>query len=391
MTAETTIDSVETIPVEAPLDEPFGYAQAWVENRVAVLVRIEASDGTVGWGECWGPPAGTKRVVDDLLAPTLLGEDPTHVERLYDRLYDIGRATYQTIVPLPAISGVDIGLWDLAGKLLDEPVSGLLGGRRRESIRAYATGHYFAHTDDLDTQYDHITAEAVENADALGALKLKTGLALIGYGPDEDIELVRRVREAVPRETTVMVDANYAYTRRTAHRVGRALEDLDVYWFEEPIRPEDIDGYAVLREALDLPVAGGECHTPAEFGRLFDVDGLDIAQPDVCIVGGLTPARRIAIRARDHGPDVVPHVWGTPIALAASLNLIGTLREEPWLEFDRSPNPLREELATDPFRPDSDGRVSIPDGPGLGIELDESAIEEYRIERSGDPRAFESR
>ena len=378
--SDPTIDRVDAFGVEAPLDEPFGYAQAWVETRTATLVRVEASDGTVGWGECWGPVEGTHQVVESVLAPHVLGEDPREVERLYDRLYDVGRATYQTTVPLPAISGIDLALWDLAGKLRDEPASTLLGGARRGAARPYATGHYFPKVEESEAVYEKVVAEARENAEAVGAVKLKTGLSLLGYGPDEDVELVRRVREAVGPEVTVMVDANYAYDRTDARRVGRALEDEGVHWFEEPVNPEDLDGYARLSEALDVPVAGGECHTPSEFDRLFEAGGLDVAQPDVCIVGGLTPARRIARCAYDHGIPLVPHVWGTPVALAASLQLIATLPGDPWLEFDRSPNPLREELCARPFAPGEDGLVAVPEGPGLGIDIDEDTVERYQVE-----------
>lgn len=377
---EPTIERVDAVGVEAPLSEPFGYAQAWVGTRTATLVRIEASDGTVGWGECWGPVAGTRETVEEVLGPHVVGEDPREAERLYDRLYDVGRATYQTVVPLPAISGIDLAVWDLAGKLRGEPVATLLGGARREAVRPYATGHYFPKTDDLGAVYEKIVDEARRNADALGAVKLKTGLSHLGYGPAEDVELVRRVRDAVGPDVTVMVDANYAYDRTDARRVGRALEAQDVYWFEEPVPPEDLAGYARLSGTLDVPVAGGECQTPSEFDRLFEIGGLDVAQPDVCIVGGLTPARRIARRARDHGVPLVPHVWGTPVALAASLQLIATLPGQPWLEFDRSPNPLREELTPTPFTPDEEGLVGIPEEPGLGVEIDEDAVERYRVE-----------
>lgn len=375
------IESVETVGLEAPLSEPFGYAQQWVETRTAVLVRLDASDGTVGWGECWGPVPGTCETVEEVLGPQVVGRDPTNVERLYERLYDHGRRTYQSVVPLPAISGLDIALWDLKGKLAGEPVFSLFGGRRRGSVPAYATGHYFRNTSDLREQYERITEEAVRNADALGAIKLKTGLQLLDYGPEEDVELVRRVCDAVGEETTVMVDANYAYGRPEAHRVGRALDDLGIHWFEEPVRPEDVDGYAELRQALDVRIAGGECHTPAEFDRLLETGALDVAQPDVCIVGGLTPARRIADQVRIDGRvEIVPHVWGTPVAIAASLQLIATIARESWLEFDRSPNPLREELSPHEFVPTDDGRIPIPNGPGLGIELDEDAIERYRTD-----------
>ena len=373
-----TIASVDTVALEAPLDEPFGYSQEWVETRTALLVRIEADDGTVGWGECWGPIAGTKGTVDGLLGPTLLGENPLDVERLHDSLYETGRAAYQSIVPLPAVSGLDIALHDLRGKLLDQPASALLGGRRREDVPAYATGHYFKPVDGLEAQFDRIVAEAEENAEALGAIKLKVGLGLLGYGPDADRELVARVREAVGDDVTLMVDANYAYDRPTAERLGREFAEDDVYWFEEPVSPEHLGAYVDLRETLDVRVAGGECHTPAEFRRFLDAGAFDVAQPDACNVGGLTAARRLADRAAAAGVPLVPHIWGTPVALAASLHLLAAVEREAWLEFDRSANPLREELGERSFAPTGDGRVAVPSGPGLGVELDATALERYR-------------
>lgn len=375
-----TIERVETIALQSSLPEPFGYAQAWVDERTGLLVRIEATDGTVGWGECWGPIAGTRETIDDFLGPHVEGEDPLAVERLLDELYDLSRAAYQSIVPLPAISGIDIALWDLAGKLRGEPISALLGGRQRDAIRPYVTGHYFKKTDDMEEQYQHIIAEAKENADRFGAIKAKIGLGLLGYGPKEDIELVRRIRDTVGEETTLLVDANYAYDIGTARYVGQALADLDVFWFEEPVPPENIQGYGDLRDSLDVRIAGGECHAPYEFDRLFDCRGLDIAQPDLCNVGGITAARRVAAGANTHNVQVVPHVWGTPVAIAASLQFIATLDGQPWLEFDQSSNPLRDDLAVKQFEVTDDDTIRIPDSPGLGIELDEKIIAEYRIE-----------
>lgn len=378
---DVSITDVEAIGVSATPSEPFGYAQAWVTDRTATLVRIEASDGTVGWGECWGPIAGTRETVAEFLAPKLVGEDPLAVERLHDELVDASRAAYMSTIPLPAISGVDIALWDLRGKLLDRSIGDLLGGRRREAVRAYATGHYFKHEADLETQFERIADEAVANAEALGAVKAKIGLRLLGYDHEADVGLVERIREAVGPETPLMVDANYAYDTATAREVGRSLETLDVRWFEEPVRPENVDGYAHLREALDVPIAGGECHDLYGFDRLFEVGGLDVAQPDLCDVGGITAGRRVVERARIADVQVVPHVWGTPVALAASLQLIATLPGDPWLEFDTSSNPLREELGSTSIDASEDGTVPIPPGPGLGIELDRSAIERFRVDR----------
>ncbi|WP_225336374.1 mandelate racemase/muconate lactonizing enzyme family protein [Halomicrobium urmianum] len=375
----TTVRSVEAVALRSEPDEPFGYAQAWVEERTALLVRVETADGAVGWGECWGPIAGSRETIEDFLAPIVEGRDPADVERIHEDLRDRTRAAYQSIVPYPAISGVDLALWDLRGKCRGESAASMLGGRRRDAVRAYATGHYFKHGADLEEQYERIAAEAAANADRLGAVKAKIGLSLLGYGPDEDVELVRRIRDAVGPETTLLVDANYAYDAGTARRVGRALEDLDVYWFEEPVPPTDVDGYARLRDALDVRVAGGECHTPPEFDRLFEAGAVDVAQPDLCNAGGLTAGRRLADRAAGAGVPLVPHVWGTPVAIAASLQLIATLPGRPWLEFDSSSNPLRGELAPDEFSANDDGAIAVPDGPGLGVDLDVDALDRYRV------------
>lgn len=377
---DPTIDTVDTVALHSELAEPFGYAQSWVKDRTALLVRIEADDGTVGWGECWGPIWGTRETVDEFLGPIVEGRSPLAVERIYEDLYRQSRAAYQSVVPLPAISGIDIALWDLKGKLLDVPVHSLLGGARRSAVRAYATGHYFKHeANSPEEQYERITAEAERNAERFGAVKAKIGLQLLGYGADEDIELARRIRQAVGADTTLMVDANYAYDVGTAIEVGNELEALDAHWFEEPVPPERMDGYRHLREKLDLRIAGGECHTPAEFGRLIETGALDIAQPDVCNVGGLTAASQVRAVAQNKGVQVVPHVWGTPIAIAASLHFIATLAGRPWLEFDQSSNPLRDQLAIAEFDVD-DGRVGVPDGPGLGIELDQEVVEAYRVD-----------
>jgi len=317
--------------------------------------------------------------VEEVLAPTIVGENPLDVERLYDRLYDEGRAVYQSIVPLPAISGLDIALWDLKGKLLGEPISTLLGGRVRENTKAYATGHYFRDTPNLERQFEQIAQEAAKNAERLGAVKLKTGLVVLGYGPEEDIELVRHVREHLGDDVMVMVDANYAYSRRDARRVGRALGELNVAWFEEPVPPEDVAGYSFLRDVLDVSIAGGECHTPSDFTRLLNKGAIDIAQPDVCNVGGLTPARRVATRAREKGIDVTPHVWGSPVGLTASLHLIATLGGRSWLEFDQSPHPIRDAFTVPEFDVD-DGTVTIPTEPGLGIDVNLEPLDTYRTD-----------
>lgn len=379
LTVDERIETVEAIALRAELDEAFGYAQAWVEERSALLVRLESTSGLVGWGECWGPIAGTRETIERFLGPKIVGRNPLHVESIHEDLFQVSRAAYQSTVPLPAISGIDIALWDLVGKIRDSSISQLVGAPPLEAVRAYATGHYFREGLNLPDQFDAIAAEAQRNAEEYGAVKLKIGLQLLGYGPREDVELVRHVREVVGDDVALMVDANYAYDAAIARGVGNALEDEDVHWFEEPVHPENYAGYVELRRGLDVHIAGGECHSPADFHRLFEAGGLDIAQPDLCNVGGITSGREVATMADAAHTRVVPHVWGTPVAIAASLQFIGSLPPTTWLEFDTSPNPLRDELSVAKFRPDADGRIRVPDGPGLGIELRDRAINEFRV------------
>lgn len=325
-----------------------------------------------------GPIAGTRETITDFFAPQLEGDDPLAAERIYEDLYETSRAAYMSTIPLPAISGIDIAVWDLRGKLLNRSIADLLGSRRRDSVRAYATGHYFKHGYDLEEQYDRIAAEAADNATEFDAVKAKIGLELLGYDHEADIQLVRRIRDAVGPDVALFVDANYAYDTATARTVGRALEEMNIGFFEEPVRPQNVDGYVHLRDTLDIPVAGGECHGPRDFERLLENNAVDIAQPDLCNVGGITAANRVAHAASAAHVQVIPHVWGTPVALAASLQLIATLPGYPWLEFDTSSNPLRDSLSPDPICA-MDGTVQVPTGPGLGIDLDSTAIDQYRV------------
>lgn len=375
---ETVIDSVDVFPLEAPLEEPFGYSQGWVTARTATLVRITASDETTGWGECFGPLAGTGDIIERLLAPELVGEDPSDVEGLYDRCYAVARRGYQSMVPYPALSGVDIALWDLRGKRACKPIASHIGEVRREWVPAYATGHYFHRDVSFETQCQRIVEEARDNAKALGAIKLKIGLGLVGLDASADLTLVERVVDAIPAGTTVMVDANYAYDELTAMRVGEALASLDVRWFEEPVAPEDEIAYRSLHEQLSIPIAGGECWDLPACNRIIRAGAVDILQPDICAIGGLTPVTQLAKTLEPNDSiQLIPHVWGTPIAQAASLHLLATLPTTSWIEWDRSANPLREQLVPEPPRVDDSGAVVVPSGPGLGVTPEESALEEY--------------
>ena len=375
------IATVETIPIRQELKEPFGNAQGWTTSREYLLVRITADDGTVGYGECWGPIAGNHEVVRDIITPLILGEDPLNSARLWERIHFKLRWAYHSFAPYSALSGVDIALWDLKGKLLGLPISTLLGGTFRDRVCAYATGHYIRKVKTLDEQIAIIRDEAQTNLDkGFQMLKLKIGLALLGWGAREDIRLIEAFRAAVGDEHEFMVDANCAYAIPEALAVGRACEQLGVYWFEEPVPPHDYDGYAYLTGRLDVPIAGGEGWALLrEFNEIFRRRAVSYAQPDVCSAGGITEVQRIAALAQAVNIDCIPHAWGTPIAIASSLHVLANKPGKALLEFDQSENPIRDHLITEPFRLDN-GFVSVPTGPGLGITIDETMLNTFRID-----------
>jgi D-galactarolactone cycloisomerase len=372
------IRDIKTYVLDAPLAEPFAYSQAWYERRGACLVEIVGEDGNSGWGEAFGPAKLTAAIVE-FYKPMLIGGDALatelHWQALYNRLRDHG----QKGLPIEALSAIDIALWDLKARHLNLPMHRLLGGPLRSRVEAYATGFYRKrHGDPLAYLLD----EARERVDqGFHAIKLK-----LGFGLDEDVRLCRAVRSAIGDRIGIMVDANHAYDATAAIRLGRQIEALDIAWFEEPVPPEDLAGYREVKEALSIPVAGGEAEfTRWGFRSLISQRLVDILQPDLCAAGGISECRKIADMANAFGVRVNPHVWGTGVALAASLQWIATLPHnppglhpiEPLLEFDQSEHPIRMAVLRDPIL-QKDGWVDIPQGPGLGIEIERAALQRFR-------------
>ena len=259
-------------PAEARTRRPIRERQKWISSREYCLIKITASDGTVGWGECWGPIAGNRELVDDVVGPWLEGKDPRNVESIHDELKYILTTKFHSFCPASVVSGVDIALWDLFGKAVDEPVSRLIGGQTRTQVHAYATGHFWPPVDRFEDLRDAVVEEARDHVDAgFDALKNKIGLRRnLGWGIERDVELVRAIRDAVGDDVRLMTDANHAYTAAEARTVAQDLTSLDVYYFEEPISPEQIMQYADLNAKVDVSLAAGECWAFAhEFDRVL--------------------------------------------------------------------------------------------------------------------------
>ena len=373
------ITDVKTHVLNWPLEAPFQSAFSQFDARTHCLVEIQCDNGTVGWGECLGPAMPNAAIVA-AMRPLLIGRDPLASDPLWSTLYNQFRDQGQSGLAVTALSGLDVALWDVKGKHFGVPVYTLLGGAHRDRIRAYATGGFRRLTGDRPAYLAEETAGYI--ADGFDAVKIK-----IGYDVDEDIAAIRAVRRAIGPDKTLMIDANHGYDVLEAIALGKAAADQDIEWFEEPVVPEDLESYGEVRRGQPIPVAGGETwYTRWTFRRVMGARAVDILQPDVCGVGGLSEAKKIADMAEAFGIRLVPHVWGTAVAIAAALHYLAVLpptpprheSREPWLEFDQTENPYRHAVAGNPFR-FSGGCVAVPDGPGLGIEIDRDVLREFAV------------
>lgn len=370
------IASIEAMVLKAPVPGigtwkaasfavPFKFAET-------TLVRIEGDDGTVGWGEVHAPvaPEVTKTIIDVLLAPNLIGADPLDPAVLWDEMYALMRPRGHALGFMPeAMSGVDIALYDLAGKALGVPIYTLLGGLRRASVRTYASVLQWLEPSAL------ATAAAAYRDAGFTAMKLK-----VGQDPHIDKRKAQSAREAVGDTMDLMADANCRYSTAEAVRMARVLEDEGFIWLEEPVPPEDVAGYGALRGQLDIALAGGECEcTHYRFGQLIASGTFDVLQPDICRAGGLTACHRIGVLADAHNLRVAPHVSiGSAIHIAASLQWAANEASVFIHEFPVFENPLVDDLLVEPLDW-RDGRLHVSRRPGLGIDIDEEVIAAHRV------------
>lgn len=374
------IESVKAHLLDHPLEQVFESASMRFDRRRHCLVEIACDDGTVGWGECLGP-AGPNAAVVAAYADALKGRDPLETERIWLDLYNLLRDQGQRGLTVTALSGIDIALWDIKGKRFGVPVSTLLGGRFREGVRAYATGGFRKPGRDRVEDLAEETAAYVR--EGFHAVKIK-----VGFGVEEDLRVIAAVREAIGPGSRLMIDANHGFDVLEAVELGKRVAGLGIDWFEEPVLPEQVDAYCAVRAGQPVPVAGGETwHGRYAMREPLARRAVDILQPDICGTGGFSEMRRVADMAAMAGVRLVPHVWGTGVALAASLQFMAALPPnpprsdpvEPILEFDRTPNPFRQAILTRPIEHDR-GVVAIPDAPGLGIEIDRAALANYALE-----------
>lgn len=362
------------VPLSAEYPPPARRRYIYSDTIDTCLVRLETDSGAVGWGEAKAPVGAeaTALIVANLLAPLVVGEDPHAIRVLWERMYGAMRVRgHSTGFWLEALSGVDIALWDLAGRLLGQPIHALLGGAFRDRMRVYASG--------LPSLYDGMDDAALARLADLAREHVAHGFRAmkmaIGKGIEPDIRAVTAVREAIPADVDLFADAAGVYEPQQAIRLGRALEGLNVGWFEMPIATENLAGYVHVASALDIPIALDALANRFQARDYVAGGGLDIVQPDVCRAGGITESLRIADVADVYGAACAPHVSiGSAIHFVATLQLGVALPNLLIAEHWIGENPIGDAILAAPMPTPLDGYIVVPPGSGLGITVDEAAV-----------------
>ena len=346
----------------------------------AFLVRVHTDEGIVGLGEADTSPYVARTMIEMPSSHSvargfrelLLGENPLEIERLWQRMfmgsYHYGRAG----AALHVLSALDMALWDIAGKAAGTPVHELLGGARVSEVRVYAS--------EVMPETPEEVRRIAEAVVAAGYTALKLGWGPLGSDLSRDEELTRAAREVLGPDRELMLDGGMAYTVERALELLRRLEDVSLYWLEEPLAADDYDGYGSLSDAATVRIAAGEADagiTP--FRALVERGHLDVLQPDLARCGGFTVARQVAALAGERGIEVVPHCFSSGVLVAASLHFVATLEQPTFSEYSVADSPLVGGLLSEPFTL-GDGKLTVPDGSGLGVNLDPDLLARLRVE-----------
>ena len=367
---EMKITDIETIRLRAAVPaEGQVFSRSGVRTqRSTTLVKISTDAGISGVGSCSGNGELIEFIVARVLKPLLIGMDPSSIDEIWDKAYVRGgHKEFGTRgVGVVAMSGVDIALWDILGKLRRVPLYQLLGGKCRDAVPVYATALY-------PEEPSKVAQRARKFADqGFHGVKIK-----VGFDLEQDVRIVRAVREELGADFIIMTDANQGYALDVALAASAAFAEYNVFWLEEPLFVEDIEGHARLHEHGKTPIAVGEnLHTHYAFENFVVRGAVDFLQPDVARAGGITEVRKIAAMAAAHQTPISFHTWGDAVALAASVHLSAALKECVVMELDYTCNPLRAELLREAVEFRS-GCLCVPEGPGLGIEIAPDALEKF--------------
>ena len=380
------ITNIEAIPLAWKLPErTYGWWSDYgprTESH-AVIVKVDTDKGLTGYGEvhtgygytrgaCWS----AKTVVEKELGPEIMGDDPTRPEYIWEKMYNGPRTelalTYGHACPrlgrrgitVCAMSGIDMALWDIFAKSLNVPIYKLLGGGYRTKIPAYASGGH--------APPEHAGEEAMSYIDkGFRAMKMRVGGMDAPQVVDGSIARIKAVRDAIGDDIALMLDAHGSLNVSQAIQLAQKAEPYGISWFEEPVPSDNWDGMARVRNSTSIPISTGENDfTQFDFRDIIAKEAADILQPDLAVVGGFTAARRVAALAHAANLQCVPHVWGSAILFAASLHLAAAIPNCSIFEFRMGNCGFFTDLLEEPFSIDSDGCVTVPEKPGLGVDFD---------------------
>ena len=386
------ITSIKSHVLRYELEKELGYSQQYYKYRTAHLVEVETNEGITGWGECFGPgniALANKFIVEKVIQPLIKGEDPTNKEYIWHKVYNLLRDSGQKGMPIQALSGVDIALWDILSKKANLPLYQLIGGKCNNQIPVYGYGMMLQkkNVDELTKLFKDESKKIKEKN--FKAMKMK-----IGIGPKDDLKLVKAVRDEIGDDFKLMVDANHAYNINDAMYVGKGLDEMDIFWFEEPVAPEDYDGYKELKDNLKTNIAGGEAEfTKYGWNQLIKQRCIDIAQPEVCGLGGITEYLKISALAQSNFIPIINHVWGSALSVAVNIHLLTAQPDMPgglfpfksMLEFDTTDkNIFITDLCTENLSvleqvKKNNGYVKPIENLGIGINPDKDFIKKFEI------------
>lgn len=353
------------------------------------LVEVVTDAGISGYGEAKAQVGSASdnhalvALITAELRPLLIGRDPRQISALWEEMYNGTRAHYALArgrgfpvlgrrgLTISAISGIDMALWDIVGKSLQVPVYQLLGGKCRDHLPAYASGGWAG--------VEGIGAQLQSYIDRGGFQAVKMRVGVMDGDVDTSAARVQAARAALGPDIAIMVDAHGTFSVREAQRFARKVEACDLAWFEEPVNADDKAGQAQVRSSTDIPIASGESEfTRFDFRDLITLGAVDILQPDLAIMGGITEGVRMAALASAYQLTVAPHLWGSALLFAAGLQLAAATPNCTILEYSLGFNPLLHELGVEPpvVR---DGRMYIPDRPGLGVTLNQEFVHKYQV------------
>ena len=344
-----------------------------------LLIVVETDEGITGYGEVDTAPFVGKAIVDAYMShgtcyglrEVVVGADPFDYEQIWN---DMWAKTYYYGRSGPVIhvmSGIDMAIWDIMGKATGKPVHKLLGGSYVDKVRPYASALMPDNKDEVKRM--------VEKYSAQGYTAIKFGWGPLGYDVNFDLQLIEMARKTAGDHMEIMIDIGKRYKLKQAMFVAKAIEQLNIYWLEEPLPAEDYAGYRRLTESTTTRIATGEEESGRmAFSRLINESCVDVIQPDISRCGGLTEAKKIATLAADNNITLVPHAFKTGILVAASIHLIASIQNAPFLEFSVTESAIRKELLVNPFI-QKDGFIDVPTAPGLGIELNLDVIKKYGL------------